>query len=208
MRPRKPATSATKLHLFYTAKSLVILGRRLCDSGAEWVQCEAGHQAAVLHGLLCGSRHSGGARICKVSAACGAKKRGGEEQPRPRVNSPRKGGSSCPHHPLLRYEAVNELLLAGVSGGFVYIATMTVMPELLDDSDEHVSSARPCRCTLPRPAVSVSAARLRLVLSPTAQGKPPGGLLAALKETLVQLAAFGAGVFMMVLVAQLEVHDH
>lgn len=69
-----------------------------------------------------------------------------------------------------QYGALNEALLAVVSGGFVYIATMTVMPELLS-SDGGVSG---------------------------------GGW----RLTLVEAAAFGAGVFMMVLVAKLEVHAH
>jgi zinc transporter ZupT len=63
----------------------------------------------------------------------------------------------------------NDLLLGLVSGGFVYLATMTVMPELLE-------------------------------------GGSSG--LAAIGEALVEVAAFGAGVAMMVTVAMLEMHAH
>mmetsp|Transcript_21082 Transcript_21082/g.47554 ORF Transcript_21082/g.47554 Transcript_21082/m.47554 type:complete len:144 (+) Transcript_21082:84-515(+) len=67
------------------------------------------------------------------------------------------------------FEDATETLLALVSGGFVYVATMTVMPELLE--------------------------------SQATAG-------AAFWNTLVEVVAFSAGVFLMVVVAHLEVHEH
>jgi zinc transporter 7 len=75
------------------------------------------------------------------------------------------------------YQGANEALLGLVSGGFVYLATMTVMPELLKEEENGSAGGR-------------------------------RGLSAVAVQTLIECLAFGAGVFMMVLVAKLEVHDH
>eukprot|EP00613_Pedinella_sp_CCMP2098_P017752 CAMPEP_0171767714 /NCGR_PEP_ID=MMETSP0991-20121206/51988_1 /TAXON_ID=483369 /ORGANISM="non described non described, Strain CCMP2098" /LENGTH=340 /DNA_ID=CAMNT_0012372565 /DNA_START=267 /DNA_END=1289 /DNA_ORIENTATION=+ len=84
------------------------------------------------------------------------------------------------------YQGANETLLSLVSGGFVYLATMTVMPELqrsiYDDDDKGHIHGR-------------------------AEGKG-AKFSGEVLQTFYECTAFGAGVLMMVLVAKLEVHDH
>jgi len=70
------------------------------------------------------------------------------------------------------FDKMNEVLLALVSGGFVYLATMTVMPELFEEAPGKQSTS------------------------------------SHLFQTFMEVSAFSAGVFMMVVVAKLEVHEH
>lgn len=142
----------------------------------------------------------------------------------------------------------NGKVLAAVSGGFVYLATMTVLPELLEpleeedddekdhqhsditsgtnkNDDDHETSpegtgmvTRSARKRAGKGAnpsklsegSSSSASSSRAELAPPQQPEPwlSKQANAVLVQTSAEAIAFGTGVYMMVLVAKLEVHEH
>jgi hypothetical protein len=129
--------------------------------------------------------------------------------------------------------AANGQLLAAVSGGFVYLATMTVLPELLLASDDRSDGDQDeARSERPSSDGDGPAANAHAMATRSARKRPGKGAAttpaklappqeptwgvpwlsprttAALAQTAAEAAAFSVGVYMMVLVAKLEMHDH
>ena len=142
--------------------------------------------------------------------------------------------------------AANGKVLAAVSGGFVYLATMTVLPELLEpleeDEKDHLHDGdnksgpgkdgsrdaspdgrgvvtRSARKRVGKGATpakssegtsSSSSSSSRTAPAPVQQAAPwlSKQANAVLVQTCAEAFAFGIGVYMMVLVAKLEMHEH